>query len=449
MGNTRRDNLLSSWKEIASYLDCDIRTCYRWEKKYDLPVYRVDEESKSRVYAYRDELDNWLRSRNHRNSSLARAKSPKLKIQIRLSFLLPLVIVGGVIIYFQFLKGPISPVPADFRIQNSYLIILNEEGKELWRYDTGLEDLVSQLEYRDRFQVKRRSLDETGRINLPQIMMKDIDNDNHKEVLFCTRTISQLGEGRFFCFNHKGKILWDFKSGRELKYGEKIYAQDYRIYGFEAIDLNDDGKLEIAVIAYQYPNFPTQLAILNPDGEIIGEYWNSGQLKDLVSIDLEEDGRMDLIIAGMNNEYARPCLIVFDALSIGGSSPQMKSFYKCENLEPGTEKYYILFPRVDITLLDALMESLSQIDVLKDKRLAVTAGLCRIIYELDFKLRLQDIRLSHGTQIIHKKAVAEGKLNSLLNEDYIIGLEKDFLYFDGEKWVSEPTMNKNWDRSGN
>jgi hypothetical protein len=449
MGNTKRENLLSSWKEIAAYLDCDIRTCQRWEKKFQLPVCRVDEESGSRVYAYKDELDEWLKSRNNKNSSPSKAKSQKLKQQIRLFVLLPLIIVGGFIIHFLFLKTSISPVPSDFRIQNSNLVILNEDDKELWRYDTGIENLVSEEEYRKHFQVKRYISKGTDRINLPQLMIKDIDNDKHKEVLFCTQTQTQLGEGKLFCFNHKGKILWDFESGRELKYGEKIYAQDYRIYGFEAIDLNHDGTLEIVVIAYHYPDFPTQLVVLNSDGKIIGEYWNSGQLKDLVSVDLEEDGRMEIVMAAMNNEYARPSLIVFDALSIRGSSPQKKNYYKCKDLEAGTEKYYILFPQVDIALLDALMESLSQIDVLKNKRLAVTASICRIIYEFDFKLRLQNIRLSHGTQIMHKKAVSEGKVTSVLNEDYKNGLEKDFLYFDGKKWVLEPTMNNNWDRSKN
>ncbi len=258
-----------------------------------------------------------------------------------------------------------------------------------------------------------------------------------------------MGGGKLLCFNHKGKFLWEFESGRELIFGKYVYSRDYRITGFEVCDLDHDERLETVVISEQFPDFPTQLVVLSSNGEKIGEYWNSGQLKDLVSVDLEEDGRMEIVMAAMNNEYARPSLIVFDALSIRGSSPQKKNFYKCKDLEPGTEKYYILFPQVDIALLDALMESLSQIDVLKNKRLAATASICNIIYEFDFKLQLQNIRLTHGTQILHKKAVSEGKVTSVLNEDYKNGLEKDFLYFDGGKWVSEPAMNNNWDRLGN
>ncbi len=448
MGNTKRDNLLSSWKEIAVYLDCDIRTCQRWEKKFGLPVYRVDEESGSRVYTYKDELDNWLKSRNNKNSSPSKAKSQKLQQQILLFVLLPFLFVGGFIIYFLFLKTSISPVPSDFRIQNSNLIILNEDDKELWRYDTGLENLVSEEEYRQHFQFKRNREAGMGRY-LPYLIIKDINNDNLAEVLFSTQTQNEFGEGKLICFNHKGQILWEIETGRALKFGQKVYSRDYRIFGFEVCDLDHDERLETVVISEQFPYFPTQLVVLSSNGEKIGEYWNSGRLVDLAFVDLDEDGRKEILIGAMNNEYARPSLIIFNALSIRGGSPQKKNFYECKDLEPGTEKYYILFPQVDIAVLDALMESLAKIDVLKNKRLAATAGICNIIYEFDFKLRLQNIRFSHWTQILHKKAVSEGKVTSVLNENFRNGLEKDFLYFDGEKWMSEPTMNRNWDRSGN
>ncbi len=39
-GETRPDNLLDSWKEIAAYLDREVRTVQRWEKKEGLPVHR-------------------------------------------------------------------------------------------------------------------------------------------------------------------------------------------------------------------------------------------------------------------------------------------------------------------------------------------------------------------------------------------------------------------------
>jgi hypothetical protein len=56
----KKENLLSSWKEIASYLDCNERTCRRWEKAFGLPIHRFEGKPTYRVYAYKDELDQWL-----------------------------------------------------------------------------------------------------------------------------------------------------------------------------------------------------------------------------------------------------------------------------------------------------------------------------------------------------------------------------------------------------
>ena len=69
MENEKKNDLLSSWKEISSYLDCQERTCQRWEKQWGLPVHRIDDSSKSPVFAYKDELDVWFKTKFNNESS--------------------------------------------------------------------------------------------------------------------------------------------------------------------------------------------------------------------------------------------------------------------------------------------------------------------------------------------------------------------------------------------
>src|SRR5262252_4665038 len=54
---------LDSWKEIADYLDREVRTVQRWEKTENLPVHRHEHQKKSTVYAYTSELDDWRKNR--------------------------------------------------------------------------------------------------------------------------------------------------------------------------------------------------------------------------------------------------------------------------------------------------------------------------------------------------------------------------------------------------
>ena len=51
---------LDSWKEIAVYLNRDVSTVQRWEKKEGLPVHRHMHDKLGTVYAYPSEIDAWL-----------------------------------------------------------------------------------------------------------------------------------------------------------------------------------------------------------------------------------------------------------------------------------------------------------------------------------------------------------------------------------------------------
>jgi tetratricopeptide (TPR) repeat protein len=71
--NRRR---LDSWKEIAVFFGRDERTVNRWEKDLGLPVHRLP-GTRGRVYAYTDELSNWLATpRNAREASPDQATKP-------------------------------------------------------------------------------------------------------------------------------------------------------------------------------------------------------------------------------------------------------------------------------------------------------------------------------------------------------------------------------------
>ena len=68
---------LDSWKEIASHLNRDVRTLFRWEAQENLPVHRHLHKGRSTVYAYRSELDAWRASRQPHRSA-----SPKPKVML-------------------------------------------------------------------------------------------------------------------------------------------------------------------------------------------------------------------------------------------------------------------------------------------------------------------------------------------------------------------------------
>lgn len=62
-GRDESEERLEGWKALANQLGRDIRTVQRWERRERLPVHRQAHQKQATVYAYRSELDAWLRHR--------------------------------------------------------------------------------------------------------------------------------------------------------------------------------------------------------------------------------------------------------------------------------------------------------------------------------------------------------------------------------------------------
>ncbi len=92
-----KEQPLESWKEIANYLQRNVRTAKRWEDSEGLPVHRHRHQARSSVYAYPSELDAW---RNSRSPAAERPPAPPWRkplpsVAFALVLLLSLISVGN------------------------------------------------------------------------------------------------------------------------------------------------------------------------------------------------------------------------------------------------------------------------------------------------------------------------------------------------------------------
>jgi TolB-like protein len=84
---------LVSWKEVAGYLHCTIRSVQRWERGEGLPVHRHLHQRGSTVYAQPEELDAWLETRISLEAS--RLTAPELSTARERLQVLPFVNLGN------------------------------------------------------------------------------------------------------------------------------------------------------------------------------------------------------------------------------------------------------------------------------------------------------------------------------------------------------------------
>jgi hypothetical protein len=452
--------VLQGWKQIAQYFDKDIRTIQDWEKKYNLPIRRDSPGQKPRVYALVQELKLWRKSnkvgelngakqkKQEEKTTQSEQSSPPMPKRkgFKTYFLIGLhsviLTAAGLIIGLNVLTrtGENKNHPMDFNIEDSHLIILDGKGRELWRYDTGLDNLWPASRYRKRFQFKWYEKSN----GLPLIIIQDLNADGANEVLFSTAAKNDQGGGTLIFFNSNGEEKWSFYGGRELKFGETPSSGDTRIFGILVCNLDNKGTPEIILIGYLNPYFPCYLDILDINGNILGEFWNSGHILDIIFCDFHGDNRKEIVVAGVNNEYREAFLAVFDSSNVWGASPQQVDRYTCRELGPSTAKYYIRFPRTDLDLQKAHLEYCWEVRLLKNGHFQARMQKSDLYYELNSKFEVVRVGASNQFQFMHRTAVSEGKITSTFNEEYIENIKKGVLYHNGTEWVSKPSMATPW-----
>jgi hypothetical protein len=438
------DDSLKSWKEIAKFLDVDVKTCQRWEKERDMPVYRQADMSKSRVSASRTELRTWMEKNRRLGPSPESDYAEKKNGNQKLLYVLLIAIAGALFLIALRIRivtsHPLAELSAasdlsNFHIQGTWVIGVDGKDGWLFEYDTQFDKLASEKYYREE-PAKNEAV---PRKVYPYVLVRDLDGDGSREMIFSIQSTDEYGEGKLFCFNRDGTRKWLFDAGGTYKFGSKSYS-DFRIDGLAAIDLDGDGLLEVIVNVAHMDDFPSRLLVLSSQGEILGDFWNSGRITDLDFGDLDNDGRLEILAAGTNNEYERAFLAVFDPSAVWGCSPQSQEQYICKAAGPGTEEYYLLFPRTDIDrLLSPQREVMESITITNNRTVRLMLQTSRLAVYLDFLCRPAEITKGYEFQHLHDQLVLEGRIVSILNAEYYDAYKKGITYWAGKGWTSVPS----------
>jgi hypothetical protein len=181
--------ILRSWKEIAQCLNATVRSAQRWEKSGGLPVHRQGSGPKGRVFAYSDELLEWMHSGRERDEADEAPHGAPAGAWRR--WILPAAGVAAVLAVagFLFWQGlpPFRRVPGGFRLEGSRLVVLDARGRVCWQKEFAAFDRAFEVEVRDK------------------VLISDIDGDGRPEALFnFLPDRAEPGGGSLLC----GSTFW-------------------------------------------------------------------------------------------------------------------------------------------------------------------------------------------------------------------------------------------------
>ena len=241
-----------------------------------------------------------------------------------------LVVAIGLGLYFQFNKYARfweDWNPADAEARGNLLIVKNKSNEVLW--DVLMPALINPTQ--------------SGK---PLVKITDLNNDGKAEILVLIN-YTDTTTGKAICFNYKKEKLWEFSCGEYGVYDVGNGEPNTRYFSpliIDAQDLNGDSKKEVIVISRHSLWFPCQLAILDDKGNKISEYWHPGGINCLYYVDVDGDGKREIVIGGTNNRMGWcPFISVLDPEKVSG---QAMPYIAKQDIKKAQEKSYVILPHI-------------------------------------------------------------------------------------------------------
>lgn len=312
---------LCSWKEIAAYLGVSVKTAQVWEATRGLPVRRLP-GPRGQVRAFIPDLEEWKAA----SATALPAEPPppeppppppptKTISTWRRPALLVLLAILSVLGAGLALQRYFRPLPlSSAHVVNNALVGFDPDGAMLWRREFG-------------------SLNQGVYANGERhIWVGDLEGDGAPDALFVPAFTTTQEGVPLLRLDASGKELWRFTPGRTVSVKNESFAPPYVVRQFAIV-----GRY-IVVTSHHYLYYPSQVAILDPNGKLLREYWHPGHLNVLTAG--VDGGRPVAFLGGSNNLAGTATLVVLDPERLAGAPPDT-----FQEFPPEQVVARILFPR--------------------------------------------------------------------------------------------------------
>lgn len=338
-----------------------------------------------------------------------------------------------------------NPTFAD--VENGILSVYNKEGKTIWtKAAFGIPD------WKYPFPFQRP----TEEFSVRLVGLEDIDGNGRNVVL----VTGDHGGGTFakdtlYCFESDGTIRWRVYAGDPILFGDKNWATQSRwgILDYFTLKETKDSKPRLFVVSNAIQFFPNRLFEVDPsDGREVASYLHAGPITCANVADINGDGRSEILLGGMSRPYLQAMLVVLDPSNINGYSVCTPDFVVV-NTAKANEMYYILFPKTDVfkagnpdpfNMTNRILPGVKGfLQVFVDELPIGAKTRARLVYSVGPNMKV-DGAVGNSFDTAHERLKKEGKITSTLDEAYRQNLLSSIQYWDGEKFVHTPTMNKRY-----
>ena len=254
----------------------------------------------------------------------------------------------------------------------------------------------------------------------------------------------------FYSFDDRGSLIRSSTYNEADVFGKSLDIAGYNtgimMVNSEMLSANQDEEPRILILTNHSLNLPAALISYYPDDGRIQGFYHKGALQEIKKGDFDNDGNIDLFIAGYNIELEACVAIIIDPAFASGSSPKGYN-YDISGINADVAKYYIKLPdfyryipyrKHHYPFSPRIRHNPGGISLVVNSKGADV--------EFTFGNRLE----CTGARIVQTVAIHK-TMPDKIEEVFYAGQKKDeaalaegVRYWDGENWVAEPTVNRSY-----
>jgi hypothetical protein len=278
----------------------------------------------------------------------------------------------------------------------------------------------------------------------------DINGDGRNEVLTVVpfEGVGFVDNSYLRIFSADKTLLRQIKIGEPVRFVNIGYPDQFHTECMVLGDFSKSGAPEIIAVTLNASS-PCLLARFDKNGKLLGEYWHFGHLVSIYAVDLNGDGKLEIVCCGTNdaagdlvNRYG--VVAVLDPSKIEGSVESVGS--AGFGFPPSqAELYYIRFPRPDIENIERTSAVVSPMWPVRYENgdafnfwYTMPSYEIALQYILSKQMRILGIVPTTGFEELHAKLVKEAKLKGKIDNEYLDSLSAGVRYWDGKEWRKEP-----------
>jgi len=244
------------------------------------------------------------------------------------------------------------------------------------------------------------------------------------------------------------KVIWEIQFVATVNYLNRPYSPYYTAEMILVNDVQGRREKEILVSVGNVSRSPSFIARVDSKGDILGKYWHFGGLSFLHAVDVNGDGRNEIIACGSNDTQDTtqgefPVVAVLDPRKITGNtrSSVCPGFF----LPPSdAEIDYIKFSDADlgVALKQNSFTDFMVFDGADALEFHVASKLpdgshWNLHYYFSKQMAPLYVKSENTIDRIHARLRDEGKVTGTIDQAYLEDLKNGIRYWDGREWRKE------------